>query len=111
MAQKQTIASHFIQSKSMATSFASAWVDALEIDNLSIHIVASGSPTGSFVVNVSPDKASAVALTLSGSPALSGSGDSIILDLNQLPHRYVQVSYLATSGSGTCDGWVTGKSL
>ena len=112
MAQKQTLGpTHFIQAKSLSTSFTSPWIDALEVDNLALQIVATGSPTGAFTVNVSPDSSNLTALPLSGSPTLSGSGDSIFIDINQLPARYVQVTYTATSGTGTCDAWFTGKSV
>jgi hypothetical protein len=114
-----------LSAQSMAASFTSPVTSVINQDNIAIQLNCTGSPEGSFVVEVSSDysndQASSgspvinagtwVALTLTGSPVLVGSPDQIFIDLNQIPAPFIRVRYIRTAGSGACDMYITTKML
>lgn len=116
---------HALTAQDMGASFTSPVTCVINQDNIAVQLNCTGTPTGSFVVEVSSDYSNDaassgspvqnpgtwIALTLSGSPALSGSADQIFIDLNQLPAPYFRVRYVRVSGSGACDMYVTTKML
>lgn len=92
------------------------------LDNISFHLIFTGSPVGVFYVEVSsnykqgPDGNALIAgdwiaLPIDPVPIAGGDADSIMLDLNQLGVPWVRLSYVATSGSGSLNAFVTGKAV
>lgn len=92
------------------------------LDNIGVQLNFSGSPVGTFAIQVSADyKQDAngnvmnagnwIPVTLSPAPVASGSPGQIYLDLNQLSSPYLRVVYTKTSGTGTLQGYVTGKEV
>ena len=92
------------------------------LDNVGIQFVFTGTPTGTFYVDVSIDHAQdqngnvSVAgtwtpVTLPSSPVASGAAGNVFIDLNQLSAPWVRFRYVNTSGSGTLDAYLCGKML
>lgn len=79
------------------------------LDNVSIQLNFTGTPTGTFQVQVSLDKANWIALSLSPTPGATGAAGNILLDLNGLSMPWIRVAYLSTSGTGTLDAYISGK--
>lgn len=91
------------------------------LDNLGVQFHFTGTPTGTFAVQVSADHAqdsqgvvtvlgSWVPITLTPSPVAAGAADDIYIDLNQLSSPWVRIVYTNASGTGTLSGWATAKS-
>jgi len=95
--------------------------DISQVDNVGIELVATGTPTGTFLVEVSNDyfaqgstvvtAGNWVQLTLPSTPTLSGAAANIFIDLQQLSAAYLRVSYVFGSSTGTLNGFLTGKSV
>jgi hypothetical protein len=114
-----------LSAQSMAASFTSPVTSIINQDNLAIQLNFTGAPVGSFVVEVSSDYSNDqasngspvinagnwIALTLDGSPSAAGSADQIFIDLNQIPAPFIRVRYVRTSGTGSCDMFITTKML
>lgn len=100
-------------SVSSTTSYTSSTTDISYIDNISyVPLVATGTPSGTFVVKVSHDKLNWQPLTLSAVPtATSGVLTNVPIALNQVPFPYVQLVYTNSSGTGTVTATVFGKML
>lgn len=92
------------------------------LDNIGIQLDFTGTPTGTFQVQVSANHAqdefgnvtvpgSWIPITLSPSPAASGSADSIYIDINQTSAPWIRVVYTRGSGTGVLNGYITGKLL
>ena len=107
---------------SMAGDITSSVTNIQFMDNIGYQISFIGTPTGTFEVQVSIDHmqdaqgnvtnaGTWVAVALSPSPTASGSADDIYIDLNQLSAPWVRLFYDRTSGSGTCNAYICGKSV
>lgn len=86
--------------------------NANQLDNIGLQISFSGDMTGTLSVNCSIDNENFEALTFS--PALAqpaGSDLSYLVDLNQVPFPYLQISYTNDSGSGTLTVYLSAKDL
>lgn len=97
-------------------------VHILNLDNVYLQLDFTGTPTGTFAVQVSGDHTQDqegnvlvaghwVTLVLNPAPAAAGSALDIGIDLNQLGAPYVRVVYTNTSGVGVLNGFVSGKGL
>lgn len=84
------------------------------LDNIGIqiNITAPALTSGFFTVNASLDGVNYMPLVMSGTPAVSGSADTVMISLNQVPFRYITVNYTSsTAGTGSCDVWVMSKEI
>lgn len=92
------------------------------LDNIGVQLNFSGTPTGSFQIQVSADYAQDgegnvqnggnwIPVLLPSSPAASGSAGVIYIDLNQLSAPWIRVVYTRVSGSGTLNAFITAKML
>ena len=102
--------------QSLAATFSTKPTVIDYLDNCSYQInVSTSDSTGSFAVEVSNDynvqepsqyvsnPGTWTALTLSGIPAVQGTDDQIVINLNQLPFGAFRLTYTAsTPGTGTC---------
>lgn len=82
------------------------------IDNMGLEVTWTGTPTGTISVLCSNSGASFYSLTFSpvlGQPA--GSAGGYLIDLNQLPFKYVAIQYTNASGSGTLKVYSETKDL
>ena len=80
-------------------------------DNVGIQLIFTGTPTGTFAVEGSIDQVDWDALPLSGTPTAAGAPDTILIDLNQVPHPFIRVSYTFVGGVGNLNGWITAKQV
>lgn len=118
--QKQVLKTYkLIDSVSMGADVISAITSIQFLDNISIQMSFTGSPVGTFSVQVSNDydsnQPTATAtwsdLTLSAVPTASGSADDIFIDLTQVPAPYVRIKYSRTSGTGTLNATIAAKGI
>lgn len=106
---------HIITDADMSVPIVSSVTNIQFLDNVSIQLVFTGTPTGIFTVsgsldyNPSTGTGSFTALTLDPNPATAGAPNSILIDMNQLSFPYIRVSYAVTSGSGTLNAYISGK--
>ena len=87
-------------------------VDVSRIDNCGLEVTWTGTPTGTFTVQVSNSGINFYALTFS--PALAqpaGSAGGYAVDLNQLPFKYFMLQYTNSSGSGVLTVYAQVKDL
>jgi hypothetical protein len=99
-------------SVSSTNTYTSETFNCADFDNIGLQVEFVGTMTGTLVVNCSIDNANWTSLTFN--PALSqpaGSSLTYLIDLNQLPFPYLQLSYTNSSGSGTLAVFVSGKDL
>lgn len=103
-------------------SITSSVTNITYLDNICIQLVFTGSPTGNFAVQGSNtyeqdnngnvvNAGTWTALDLTPSPAATGSGSNILIDLNQLSFPYIRVVYTKDSGTGTLNATISGKQL
>ncbi len=92
------------------------------LDNVAIQLNASGTPTGTFEVQVSidyeqdaqgniTDVGNWVPLTLSPPPVTVGAPVSILIDVNQTSTRWVRTVYTPTAGTGVLNAYISAKMI
>jgi len=86
-------------------------VNIQNLDNLAIQLVFTGTPTGTFSVQGSVDNSTYIDVTLSPSPVASGSGDSILINMNNVAFTWIRVKYNRTSGTGTLNANIVAKAF
>ena len=119
MSSKRRLAPFKILSaQSLAGDSASTPSNIQLTDNVGIQIDVTGSPVGTFNVQVSLDYARDAEgnVTNAGTwatittQALSAAGNTYI-NINQCAAPWIRLQYVHTSGSGAADAWITGKML
>lgn len=98
----------------VGSSWTSGSVAVPYLDNVSIHLIwtAAAAASGTFSVNASNDGTSYSPLTLSGTPGVAGSADSVMICLNQVPFRFITLTYASgTAGTGSVNALVTAKEI
>lgn len=95
----------------MSGSLTSSVTNINFLDNIGIQLIFTGSPTGTFSVEVSNDNTSWTALSLSPAPAASGSAGNQYIDLNQLSAAWIRTKYTRTSGSGSLTAYLSAKEV
>jgi len=95
----------------MTGNLTSASTDIRWLDNIVLYLSFTGTPTGTFTVQVSPDNANWYDLLLTPAPVASGSASIHRIMLTQLPDPYVRTKYTATSGSGSLTVTIAGKMI
>lgn len=104
---------------SMAANFTSDPVHVMFSDNIGIQLVWTGTPTGTFGIQVS-NTATLLpngsitggtwsTYTLSSAPAPSGSASNDTININQLPYAFIRLTYAKSGGSGACTAVLTAK--
>lgn len=87
-------------------------VDVTIKDNLGVEVTWTGTPTGTLSVMCSNSGRTFYALTFN--PVLTqpaGSAGGYLIDLNQVPFKYVFLQYVNASGSGSLTLWLLTKDL
>lgn len=122
MAQNPLLSFHLVSAASMVSTVTSKAQACQYQDNVGIQLIWTGTPTGTFDVQVSINHAqdfqgnittagTFTSLTLSPVPAAAGSAGSYYVDLNQLSAPYYRIVYTPSSGTGTLDIYVSGKGV
>ena len=106
------------------SSLTSAITSVQGVDNIAYQFIFTGTPTGTFTIEVSADYAPGVGPnsapinaghwdTLPVTPAMvaAGGDGSVFLDLNQMGCPYIRVKYTRTSGAGVLDVIITAKAI
>lgn len=112
----------FVEAVSMGASITSSAQEVKLQDNVGLQLNWTGSPVGTFSVQVSMDHlqdnlgnilvaGNWVTLTLSAAIAAAGSADSAYIDLNQISAPYVRLVYTRTSGTGSLDAFIVAKGV
>jgi len=106
----------------MTTTITSAVTNIQFLDNIAIQLNFTGTPTGTFQVQVSVDYAQDdqgnvqvagnwIPVLLPQSPVASGSAGFILIDLNQLASPWIRLVYVPSGGSGTLNAFISAKEL
>lgn len=111
-----------ITSASMAADVTSGVTNVQFLDALGIQFNFTGSPTGTFQVQVSADYAQDdngnvqvagnwVDMDLSPVPVASGSAGSVYIDIRSTSAPWIRLHYTRTSGTGTLNAFITAKAI
>lgn len=87
----------------------SAYTTIQYLDNVYVQFIFTGTPVGTFQVQVSNNGTSWDPITFSTQPVASGAAGTVSLNLRALGAPYIRVAYVATSGTGTLDAYISGK--
>jgi len=80
------------------------------LDDVSVQIVITGSPTGEFFWDVSLDNTNFVSIPMTPSASISaGSPNDIGIDYERTAFVYVRIRYVFGSGSGTCNAKLSAR--
>lgn len=106
---------------SLATNQTSSGIHTQYIDNIGVQFVWTGTPTGAFGIDVSNNATlnpngtvsggtwTPLVLTSPNAPLATGAAGDGFIDLNQTGAAFIRVTYISTSGTGTCTATLTGK--
>lgn len=93
-------------------TYTSQITDINQQHNVGLDVRFTGTMAGTFSVQCSNDGVTFTALTFS--PALSqpsGSSLNYLIDLNQVPFKFIEVVYMNASGSGNITSILSSKDL
>ena len=122
MAYNLLLPVHIITLGNMTSTITSSAIEVKNQDNVGIQMNWVGVPVGTFSFQISNDFKEDINnnilapgnwITLPVLPAIAavGTSDVAYVDLNQLSAMYMRVVYMAASGSGTLDVFVTAKGI
>lgn len=95
----------------MATgSILSLTVDIPFLDNISIEIAWTGTPTGTFKVLGSVSKNNFNPISASIQPPAGSAGSTMVSFQNQ-GFQQVELQYIGSSGTGFLNAWIGGKEV
>lgn len=119
--RKNYFARKILTAESLATDVTSDAIDVTTCDNFGVNITTSGvtDNTGIFYIDHriydhSTRQGSGWAeLTLGSTPQLADADQTLLINLNQLPHGQIRVRFVAagTTPNGTADFWVSGTEV
>ena len=111
MSTKRTIDTyHAVVNGDMSSSITSPLTDILNADRVSYQISFTGSPTGTFSVQISNDKSIWEDMTLSVAITAVGSPDNHFIDC-ETAAKYIRLVYTRASGSGVLNVKLVAKSI
>ena len=111
MGSKRTLTySELIVAGDMSEDITGPSTNILHLDRVGFQLVWTGTPTGTFSVEVSNDEETWAAMTLSVAVTAAGSADNAFLDI-ETGAAYVRVKYTDTSGTGSLDAHIVAKSI
>lgn len=95
----------------MSGNLTTASTDIRWLDNIVLYMSWTGTPTGTFTVQVSPDNTTWFNLNLTPPATAAGSGGTHRVALTQLPDPYIRAIYTASTGSGSLNVKIAGKMI
>ena len=81
------------------------------LDNVGIELVWTGTPTGTFYIEGTVSGNTWQALDFGSAVSAVGAEGSHLLNINQCPYDQLRISYIATSGTGTLNGYIIAKEI
>lgn len=110
------------QNADMSMSLTSDSVEVKLQDNIGVQLHWTGSPTGAFGVQISMDHKKDtegnvvvpghwISLPLTPPIIAAGAPDDAYIDLTQMSAVYIRVTYAATGGVGSLNGFVNAKGV
>jgi hypothetical protein len=120
---------HFVKAQDLTSNYTTPVINALEEDIVGIQLNYTGSPVGAFAVQgsidyqtdpssgnvVNPGNWANLFVMVDGSPVstipIPAATSPILIDLQSGSIPSIRVVYIATSGDGTLDGYVTCKRI
>lgn len=103
---------HAVENGDMSNDITSPVTNVQYLDNVGIQLVYDGDPVGTFTIEGSVGESKAfTTLTNLATISASGSGDSILLNLQQVPYTSIRIVYTAGSGAGTLNAHLTSKMI
>lgn len=110
MARKLVLRKHqVVSSGDMSADVTSDTTNIEHLDNIAYQLVWTGTPTGTFAVEGTVDGSTWAALDLSDPILASGSADDALIVLSDLSFVSIRVKYTRTSGTGTLNVFISGK--
>jgi hypothetical protein len=94
----------------MSSNITSASTNILNLDRVGYQLSWSGTPTGDFTVEISNDETNWIEMTLSATISAAGSADTAFIDC-ETAAKFIRLVYTSSSGSGTLQVKITGKSI
>ena len=82
----------------------------LHLDRIGYQVAWTGTPVGTFSVEVSNDSVTWAAVVLSPAVAAAGSADNAFIDVESAA-KFMRIKYTAGSSTGTLNIHITGKSI
>ena len=111
MGSKRTLDySELIVDGAMASNITGPSTNILHTDRVGYQLVWTGTPEGTFSVEVSNDEVSWATLTLSTSITGGGAADNAFIDV-ETAAKFVRVLWTASSSSGTLQAHITSTSI
>lgn len=96
----------------MSSDITSREVEVSQLDKAIIHCKWAAGPVGEFQVEAQTDKADDwFVINEVGSWAVGALDDEAQIILNELPFRKLRLKFVATSGSGTLEAYLSSKSV
>lgn len=103
---------HAIEDGDMSNDITSQLTNIQYLDNVGIQLVYDGNPVGTFTIEGSVGESNTfTTLTNLATISASGTGDSILLNLQQVPYTALRIVYTAGSGAGTLNAHLTSKMI
>lgn len=93
---------------SMASNINSEIVDIAELIGYCVHAIWTGSPVGNIIISGSNDGINFKAIDTT---AAGGAGGQRLFEVDRAHYRYVQVTYVFSSGPGVLNAYLSGKRL
>lgn len=95
----------------MSSDITSTSLNIQYLDYVSIQAVISGTPNGTFDVQISHDNSNWTSVPLSGSSSVAAGVPSPIIfeNIQALPAPYIRLVYVASSGSGTLNASLSAR--
>ncbi len=121
--RKSTLRTQMLSSVSMSSNIVSSVTSLARLDNVGVHFIYSGTPVGTFNVQVSADynemneggavvvlnPGNWVNMTLTPTPAAAAAADTIYIDIVPTSAPWLRTTYTASSGTGVLSYYITGK--
>ena len=114
MGVKKTLQTHYIISAGVMSGtdvLESEHISIINLDNISLQFDWTGTPNGSFDIQVSNDNITFHSLNVLNVPAAVGAAGGFIITLNQIAQPYIKVIYTNTSGTGTLNVTIFAKDV
>lgn len=122
MNKNALISDKLVEAASMAADYTSPAVSTKFLDNVGFQLNFTGTPVGTFAIQVSADYAENqsgvvtnagnwIDLVLPAVPVAAGAADQIYIDVFAISAPWMRVFYDRTSGTGSLDVFVNAKSI